>query len=89
MRGGRNGGTGGPPLPPPRRGDAMVAAPSRAWHVFKPILPDPWDPFRPAPPRAPPSSSAGRVAPMVAGGHADTRGDVAARGVPWPPGNGR
>jgi len=49
MRGGRNGGTGGPPLPPPRRGDAMVAAPSRAWHVFKPILPDPWDPFRPAP----------------------------------------
>ena len=35
-----------------------------------------------APPRAPPSSSAGRVAPMVAGGHADTRGDVAARGVP-------
>ena len=57
----------------------MLAAPSRAWNVFKQIFADHWEPFQRAHPRYQTAYSAGLVAQRRECGHPEKRGSLAYR----------
>lgn len=69
-------------LPTATRCALMRAAPSRAWHVFKPRFAEPWEGFTHAHPRSPTSYSDGLVAPRLGCGHPEQLGSSAYRGLP-------
>jgi hypothetical protein len=54
----------------------MLAAPARAWSVFKPIFADHWEAFQHAHPRYQTSSYDGLVAQMLGGGNPAQMGSV-------------
>src|SRR5262245_58480544 len=64
------------------RGALRLAAPSRDWNVFKPILAEHWDGFTHAQPRSQTPSDHALVAKRLACGNPEKIGDLAYRCLP-------